>query len=89
MHHWKTWNAKFLMSVMKNWKDMANINDTKKKIAEIEYQMGDADLVTTHNTAEYKKQKEDLLQNISGVNGEFDNAMNKRSKIMALMSDQN
>ena len=72
---------------MKNWKALANINDTKNKIAQIEYEMGDAKLVRDHHTVEYETEKADLLEKTRVVNSQFDNAMAKRSKVMALMSD--
>ena len=45
MEHWLKQNGKYLMAVMLNWKAQANINDTRKAIANMEYEMGDMGLV--------------------------------------------
>ena len=62
LEHFKMQNAKYLMAVMKNWKALAGINETKEKVAQIEYEMHDQSLVQAHNTSEYQKQKADLLE---------------------------
>ena len=59
------------------------------KIKQIEYEMSDADLVRKGDTAEYERQKADLMEQTRSVNTQFDIAMTKRSKLMAIMSDQN
>ena len=48
--HWKAWNGKFLLSVMEKWKALSNIQDTRNKIASLEQQMGDAEIVRSGNT---------------------------------------
>lgn len=45
MEHWLKAGGKYLLTVFANWKALCKINDTKKTIAQIENQMGDAGLV--------------------------------------------
>ena len=89
LEHFKMQNAKYLMAVMKNWKSLAGINETKSKIEQIDYEMNDMGLVQSGNTAEFEKQKADLIEQTRAVNGEFDNAVTKHSKVMAMMTDYN
>ena len=77
------------MAVFANWKAICKINDTKKAISDIEYQMGDMDLVREGNTAEFEKQKQDLVEATRTTNAEFEKTMIKRSKMMALMTETN
>ncbi len=44
MNHWLKQNGKYIMAIFANWKCLANINDTKKNIAGMEYEMGDIKL---------------------------------------------
>lgn len=43
------------MAIFANWKCLANINDTKKNIAGLEYEMGDIKLTQDHQAAEFAK----------------------------------
>lgn len=51
--------------------------------------MGDAGLVQQGDRAEQEKQKAALNAEILATNAQFDLAMAKRSKLMALMTDIN
>ena len=51
--------------------------------------MGDAGLVQQGDRAEQEKQKAALKAEILATNAQFDLAMAKRSKLMALMTDIN
>mmetsp|Transcript_18535 Transcript_18535/g.24900 ORF Transcript_18535/g.24900 Transcript_18535/m.24900 type:complete len:138 (+) Transcript_18535:1237-1650(+) len=61
LEHYKLWNAKYLMAIFQNWKALANINDTKNHISDIEYQMNDQSLVQAGQKAEYEKTRVNLI----------------------------
>ena len=55
--HWLKNNGKYLMAVMMNWKAIANIRDTRKAIAGMNYEMGDMGIVQGNDTNNYEEQK--------------------------------
>lgn len=89
LEHWVKHGAKFLMAVFAHWKALSKINDTKKSIAALEYQMGDTSIAQQGTTADFEKERADLIAKTAGINGEFDQLVIKRSKVMALMVDTN
>ena len=53
MDHWLKQNGKYLLAVMMNWKALAKINDTRKAIAGMDYEMGDMGLVQNGDSASF------------------------------------
>ena len=77
------------MGVMKHWKALANINDTKKSIERMEYEMNDMGLVQQGDTVDSQRQKADLINATQQVNAQRDRTLAQRHRMMALMTDTN
>ena len=45
LDHWLKQNGKYMLAIFANWKAIANINDKRQAIAQMEYQMGDMAIV--------------------------------------------
>ena len=89
MEHWLKQNGKYMLAIFANWKCLANINDTKKNISGLEYEMNDIAITQKFENSEFEKNRASLQEMTKSTNVEFDNHMAKRSKIMALMTENN
>ena len=68
LNHWLKQNGKFLMAIFANWKAQCKINDTKKAIADLEYQNHDHTLIMNGNDRDFQAEKDGLLQQTAVVN---------------------
>ena len=87
MDHWLKQNANYLMAVMKNWKAIANIRDTKNGISNMDCEMNDMGIVQGHDVNNFERTKLNLIRATKDVNNEADQTVVKRSKLMALMCE--